>query len=100
MFDAFRKAMMAGVGLAVMTKDRVEEMAREFAKTGEMSSEKGEQFVQEAMQQAEKARAEFENRVAAIVNDNLAKTAVATRSDIEKLLARIDALEQKLADKR
>ncbi|MGE3181509.1 MAG: phasin family protein [Phycisphaerae bacterium] len=96
MFDMLRKAMMAGVGMAVMTKERVEEMAREMASASEMSSEKGEEFVAEAMRQAEKARNDFEARVAKVVQSNLDRTGVATKADIEAVMNRLARLESKL----
>lgn len=91
--------MMTGVGMAVMTKDRVEEMAREMVKAGEVTTEKGEEFVAEAVRQAEKARADFEERVATVVEKNLDRVGVATKDDVEALMARIAQLEAKLAEK-
>lgn len=97
MFELMKKALMTGVGLAVMTKDRVEELARDMAKAGQLSSEKGAEFVKEAVDRAEKTRAEFEQRIANLVQDNLRRSGVATQADVNKLLTRIDELERRLA---
>jgi polyhydroxyalkanoate synthesis regulator phasin len=99
MIELFKKTMLMGVGLAAMTKDRVEEMAREVAKSADMSADKGQQFVREVLDRAEKARDDFESTVQKAVNDNLRKTDLPTRDDIERLNARLERLEQTLASK-
>ncbi|MCH8805733.1 MAG: phasin family protein [Planctomycetes bacterium] len=96
MIELIKKTLLAGVGLAALTKDKVEELARDIAKSAELSSEKGQQFVDEITKRAEKAREELEASVRRLVNDNLSKTDLPTREDIHKLMARIDELEQKL----
>ena len=99
MFELIKKSLLTGVGLAAMTKDKIEEIARDLAKSAEMSSEKGQEFVDEMVQRGEKARAEFEATVQKLVNDNLSKTDLPTRDDISKLIARIDKLEKRLTAK-
>lgn len=97
MFDMMKRAFLTGVGLAVMTSERVEEMAREMAKAGQLSADKGAEFVKEAVNQAAKTRTEFEQRVASIVQENLNRSGVATRADIDRLLYRIEELERRMA---
>ncbi len=99
MIELFKKTMLMGVGLAAMTRDRVEEMAREIAKSADMSAEKGQQFVRDVLDRAEKARDDFESTVQKAVNDTLRKTDLPTRDDIQQLNARIERLEQALASK-
>ncbi len=37
MFDLIKKTLLTGVGLAVMTKDKVEELGKEFASQAKLS---------------------------------------------------------------
>lgn len=97
MFDVMKRALLTGVGMAVMTTERVEEWAREMAKTSNLSAEKGAEFIRDAVQTAEKTRDEFERRVGAVVQERLAKAGLATNTDVERLLARIEELERKVA---
>ena len=99
MIDVIKKTMLMGVGLAAMTKDKVEEYARDLADSAKLSSEKGKAFVEEVVGRAEQAREDLESTVQAAVNDQLKKTALLTRDDIAELTARIEQLEQKLASK-
>lgn len=96
MLDVFKKAFLAGVGMTAMTKDRVEALARDMVSAADMSADKGEEFINEAVARAESARTDLEDTIAKMVNERLAKTNVATREDIAQLAARIDALEAKL----
>ena len=99
MIDVIKKTMLLGVGLAAMTKDKVEEYARDLADNAKLSSEKGKQFVDEVVQRAEKAREDLESTVRCAVNDQIKKSDLLTRDDIAKLTERIEQLEQKLASK-
>ncbi|HOO16900.1 MAG: hypothetical protein GX547_07455 [Phycisphaerae bacterium] len=99
MIDLVKKTFLAGIGAAAMTMDRVEQMARELANSAQLSSEKGQAFVDEAVARAQKARADMQANVQRMVNDALARTNVATREDIAQLVARIEKLERDLAAK-
>lgn len=99
MLDLLKKTLLAGVGLAAMTKDKVEAMAREVAQSADLSSDKGQEFVAEVMQRAEKAREDLESTIQKVVNENLRKTDLPSRDDISRLSDRLAALESRLADK-
>jgi polyhydroxyalkanoate synthesis regulator phasin len=99
MFELIKRTLLTGVGLAALTRDRVEELAREIANAAQLSAEKGDEFVKEAVARAEQTRTDIETQVQHMVNDALRKTDLPSRADIEALRARIDELEQKLATK-
>ena len=44
MFDLIKKTLLTGVGLAVMTKDKVEELGKEFASQAKLSELEGKEF--------------------------------------------------------
>ena len=97
MIELVKKTLLTGVGLAYMTKDKIEEIARELAKSAELSKDKGQEFVNEVIERGETARKDLEATVQGLVNDSLEKTNLATREDIDRLVARIEELEAKLA---
>lgn len=45
MFDIIKKVVLTGVGLAAMTKDKVEEVARDLAKKGKLTEKEGKELV-------------------------------------------------------
>src|SRR5262245_55080726 len=99
MFDAIKQTMLIGIGLAAMTKDKVEQMAREMAENAKASAEKGQEFVKEVTTRAEKARADMDATVRRIVDDTLKRTNVATRDQIAGLETRLARLEELLAQR-
>jgi polyhydroxyalkanoate synthesis regulator phasin len=98
MFDLLKKSMLAGIGVTLMTKDKVEELARDLAASAQLSAEKGEEFVNEAVARAQKGRADLEDLVQRTVNDTLQRTPVATQKDVAALAERVAQLEQHHAE--
>ena len=96
MFDLIKKTMLTGVGLAVMSKERAEALAREIADTAKLSSEKGQEFVDEVVGKSEKMRQELEETVQRVVNEKLKLTDLPTRDDFAQLQAKLEELEQKI----
>ena len=63
MFELIKKTMLAGVGLAAVTKDKVEELARELTEKGEMSEKEGRELIDELLKKSEQARKDLETKV-------------------------------------
>jgi polyhydroxyalkanoate synthesis regulator phasin len=99
MIDAVKKMLLAGVGITLMTKDKVEELAREVAKSAQLSTEKGQEFIDEAVARAKKGRAELDALVQRAVNDAVKRANLPSGDDIARLTARLERLEQVLASK-
>ncbi len=99
MVDVIRKALLTGVGLAVLTKEKAEEVAREFARTAELSGDKGKEFVDEVVSRSEKARKDLEATIERYVAEALHRMNIPTRHDVAQLSDRIAELERMLADK-
>ncbi|MBW1701710.1 MAG: phasin family protein [Deltaproteobacteria bacterium] len=97
MFELIKKTMLTGVGLAAMTRDKVEELAKELTEKGEMSEKEGKELVDELVKKSEKARKDLEKRVEDTVHKVLEKMDVATKKDIAKLKKEIKSLKQKEA---
>jgi polyhydroxyalkanoate synthesis regulator phasin len=99
MFDLIKKTFLAGVGMTLMTKDKVEEVARDLAKSAQLSRDKGQEFVEEAVARAKKGREELNALVERAVNDAVRKADLPSRNDIAELNQRLDRLERMLTPK-
>jgi polyhydroxyalkanoate synthesis regulator phasin len=95
MLTLIKRIMLTGVGLAAMTKDRVEELARELIEKGEMSEKEGKELIDEMLKKSEQARKDLETKVEDTVRKVLGKMDLATKGDIDRLAERIKSLEQK-----
>ena len=99
MIDLLKKTLLTGVGLTLMGKDKVEEMAHEIAKAAQLSSDKGQEFVNEAVARAEKGRVDLQATVERLVHEALKKANLPTRDDVTQLTTRLEQLEQTIAAK-
>ena len=97
MFDLIKKTMLTGVGLAAMTRDKVEELAMELIEKGEMTEKEGKELVDEFVRKSEQARKELETKVENIVERVLEKMNLATKEDITRLEEKIRYIEQQKA---
>ena len=95
MFDLIKKTVLTGVGLAAMTKDKVEELAKELTEKGEMSEKEGRELVDELLKKSEQARKDLETKVEGMVRKVLEKMDIVTKKDIARLEKKIKNIEKK-----
>jgi polyhydroxyalkanoate synthesis regulator phasin len=97
MLDFVRKVMLTGVGLAVMTKEKAEELGRELVEKGEITEKEGKEFVEELLRKSEETSKDFENKVEENVKKVMTKLNFATKKEMDTLVARVAALEKEKA---
>ncbi|HMF35163.1 MAG TPA: hypothetical protein VKF17_00925 [Isosphaeraceae bacterium] len=96
MFDLIKKTLLTGVGLAVMTKDKVEELGKEFASQAKLSELEGKEFVDHLLKQSETARKDFESRINSAVQKAVSGLNLASKDEVAKLSAKVEELTAKL----
>ncbi len=96
MIDLLKKTLATGLGLAVMTRDKVEELGKELAKTAKLSETEGSDFIKELHQHAESAQKEFQTRIDREVNRVVEHLHPATKEELQGLHSKIDDLTQKI----
>lgn len=99
MLDMMKKAMMAGIGLALKTKDEVEEIAKELIQKGKMSEKDGKKFLDDLMARYESAKSNMENWVENAVQNLMKKGKLATRDEIEGLRKEVQDLKNSMSAK-
>ena len=97
MFDLIKKTLLTGVGLAVMTKDKVEELGKEFASQAKLSELEGKEFVDHLLKQSETARKDFESRINSAVQKAISGLNLASKDEVAKLSAKVEELTAKLS---
>jgi polyhydroxyalkanoate synthesis regulator phasin len=85
---------LTGLGLAVLTKEKVEELAHELAEKGKLTEKEGKELVDSLRTRSEEARKELEAKIRGTVEEAIKKLNLATKRDIEDLAARIEELRQ------
>jgi polyhydroxyalkanoate synthesis regulator phasin len=95
MIDFIKKAMFTGIGLASITKDKVEEVAKEFVEQGNLTEKEGRKLVKDMMDYSEKSRGELEGQIEKYVEKALSKLDLARKRDIDELEGKILELQKK-----
>ncbi|MGB0745239.1 MAG: phasin family protein, partial [Opitutales bacterium] len=89
MIDLVKKGMLAGVGLAVVTKDKVLESLDELVEKGKLTREEAAQMsdkiVEEGRAETEKAKVEANK----LFNDMLHRANVVTKDQYDALAVRV-----------
>ena len=95
MFDLIKKTMLTGIGLAAMTKDKVEEMVKDLTEKGEISEKEGKEFLDDLLKKSEQTRKDLEIKMEGMVHKVLGKMDLAIKKDIDNLEERVKNLEKK-----
>lgn len=93
LFETLKKTLYAGVGLAFLTRDKIEEMGKRMAEEARLSEADGKKFIDEILKKSEEARAAFEKAVNSGVTAALEKLDIPRRAELKALEARVKALE-------
>ena len=96
MIDLVKKTLWAGVGLAVVTKDKVLESLDELVEKGKLTREEAaamtDKIVSEGEAETEKAKVEASQ----LFNQLLQRANVVTKDQYDALAARVTELEGRL----
>jgi len=93
MIDLFRKTVLAGVGAAVLTKEKIEESLKDLVEKGRISADEAKATAEKI---AEDGKREFESVAKDMqkgVNDLLEQVGVGQRDRVASLEKRLLALE-------
>lgn len=99
MMDNLERAIYASVGMAYLTKEKVQELAAQLAKDAKASEAEGKKFVDDIQKHAESAKSSAEGFVREHVAKIMEQLDLPTRTELDQLKARIAELEKALDKK-
>ena len=99
MFDLIKKTMLTGIGLALKTKDEVENLAEELIKQGKLSETEGRKFLEELRDKYEDSQKKLEKRVEKTVQELLKKANLVTSDELNALKKEIRELKKAVSEK-
>ena len=94
MLEIVKKAMLTGIGMALLAKDEMEDLAREVADKGKMTEQDGKKFFSELQKRYEEVQRKLEERVETTVRDILKKMDVVTGEDLKAIKKEIRELKK------
>jgi polyhydroxyalkanoate synthesis regulator phasin len=95
--EMLTRPLLFGIGAAALTGEKLRQLVDQSVVRGEMSREEGRTFMSDFKARAEEERQNLETRINDQVRKSLQNAGLATKSDLELLRARLDALENRLA---
>ena len=92
MIDLIKNAFYTGLGAAELTKEKLEELAKEMVEKGKVSESEMKKFVDDAIAKSEERKEQLKKQLEKISEETLKKMNLASRDDL-------DALEKRLTEK-
>jgi poly(hydroxyalkanoate) granule-associated protein len=96
LLEASRKLMLASIGAVALAQDELENLAQRLVERGQIAEQDSKRLVREVMERRRKETGRAEEQVEKHVEDLLQRMNVPTKSDIESLSAKIEALSKKV----
>ena len=96
MFEIFKKSLFAGLGLAVVTKTKLESVLENLVEEGKMSRDEAEKMGKELLDSGEKQWTDFETRLQETVKGFIGNMDICKASDLKKLEKKIKAINKRL----
>ena len=93
MLDSIHKMFLAGVGLAAMTKEKIDEQIKELVEKGKLTEQEAREVADDMLKKSEQARKDIQKQVEEFVKQTLQTIRVASKKDVEDLAARVEKLE-------
>jgi len=98
MLNIIKKSMLTGIGLALIAKDEVEDLANEFVKKGKMSEKEGTKFLEDLRKRYDETQKQLEARVQQAVKDFMKKADVVTGDELKGLKKEIRELKKAISE--
>ena len=92
MNELIKKTLLTGLGLAFLTKEKIEEMTKEFIEKGKLSEQEGKKLYDELLEKAEESKEDVKKQIETITKDTMKKMNLASRDELLDLEKRLQEL--------
>jgi polyhydroxyalkanoate synthesis regulator phasin len=96
MVDLIKKALYTGVGLAVLTKEKAEELVKDLTQQAKLSEQEGKELFEGLLKQSEQARNDFQAKIDEAVLTVVKRLNLATKDEVASLKAKVEELSSKV----
>ena len=93
MKETLKNILYTGIGIAFLTKEKVEELKADLIEKGKMSQEEGRQFVDDLLRRSEKARDQLDLWINKRVEERIAQFDLAPRDELADLRRKVEELQ-------
>ena len=90
MKETLKNILYTGIGIAFLTKDKIEELKADLVEKGRISQEEGRQFVDDLLRRSEKARDQLDLWINKRVEERIEQFNLATRDELADLRRQVE----------
>jgi polyhydroxyalkanoate synthesis regulator phasin len=94
MFDLFRKGYLVGLGLASLTREKVEEVVDDLVKRGEVAEKDRPRVVDDMLTRMRDEQKRLTNTLRETAQKVIVEMGIPSRQQFDELLKRVERLEQ------
>ncbi len=95
--ELFKKGFFTGLGLVVITAEEIEKKVNSLVEKGKLTTEEGENLVQDLINKTEKQQHEFQEWFSGSIRKTMDSLDIAGRTQVEDLEARVSSLEDRVS---
>ena len=95
--DIWKRYLDAGMEFSQLTRARAESIVKELIRAGEVQREQRQQQIEELLDRSRRNTEELVTTVRKELREQLGSLGVATKADLKRLEAKVDALAKKSA---
>jgi polyhydroxyalkanoate synthesis regulator phasin len=100
MIDLIKKVIYTGVGMAMLTKEKAEDLVNELTQHAKLSEQEGKELLDSLLKQSEQARANVQTKIDESVLSVVKRLNLASKDEVEALRAKVDELSAKIERER
>lgn len=97
MLEAVKKSLLAGLGAAVITKEKIEKVTRNLVEEGKLTTHDAEKLTNDLVDGGRKQWEEIQERISDTVKKVLEGTDLCTKKEITAISERLEYLERRVA---
>jgi polyhydroxyalkanoate synthesis regulator phasin len=92
MNELIKKTLLTGLGLAFLTKEKIEEVTKEFIDKGKLSEQEGKKLYDELLEKAEESKEDVKKQIESITKESMKKMNLASRDELQDMEKRLQEL--------
>jgi polyhydroxyalkanoate synthesis regulator phasin len=97
MLESIKKSLLAGLGAAVVTKEKIEKLTQKLVEDGKISTEEAQTLSKDLIESGTRQWEDMQKRVNNTVKQALEGLDMCTKQDFSALAGKVDALEKRVA---
>jgi len=97
MLDLARRAILTGVGLGLIAKDKIDEAVQRIREESNLTEEESRKLARELLDQSDEARKKLNDLIKKTTEELFAHMDIPSRQDLANLEERVEKLEESIS---